>query len=277
MRQTKPGQQGRSSSIRKNKNWRKTPLGIILIVMCVTAFLSGRALAESNDSQYITVKTNQTAITTGQTSSGPIQSAKTPKTENTDAWNLVLVNKTHPIKENNPIQLVQLKNGQAIDERAYPELQAMMDDARAAGLSPYICSSYRTNEKQTTLYNNQVNQYRKRGYSEADAAAEAGKWVAIPGTSEHQIGLAVDIVAKSYQVLDKKQESTAEQRWLMENCHKYGFILRYPSEKSEITGIGYEPWHYRYVGKDAAAAIMKEGKCLEEYLDGLSSSIAGAI
>jgi D-alanyl-D-alanine carboxypeptidase len=240
--------------------------------MCVTAFLSGRALAESIDNQRIAVKTNQTVVTSGQ-----INLAQTTETESTDGWNLILVNKTHPVKENYPVKLVQLKNGQAIDERAYPALQAMMDDARATGLSPYICSSYRTNEKQTTLYNNQVNKYRKQGYSEADAAAEAGKWVAVPGTSEHQIGLAVDIVAKSYQVLDKKQERTAEQRWLMENCHKYGFILRYPSEKSEITGIGYEPWHYRYVGKEAAAAIMKEDKCLEEYLDEISSNIAGGI
>lgn len=273
MRQRKPRKQSRVCRNRTNKNWKKTSLSILILVMCVTAFMSGRALAESKDNQRIALKTNQTTVTAERTNYGPIQSAQIPKTENTEAWNLVLVNKAHPIKENNPIQLVQLKNGQAIDERAYPELQAMMDDARAAGLSPYICSSYRTNEKQTTLYNNQVNKYRKQGYSEADAAAEAGKWVAVPGTSEHQIGLAVDIVAKSYQVLDKKQESTAEQRWLMENCYKYGFILRYPSEKSEITGIGYEPWHYRYVGKDAAEAIMKEGKCLEEYLDELSGNV----
>ena len=96
--------------------------------------------------------------------------------------------------------------------------------------------------------------------------AEAARWVARPGTSEHQTGLALDIVAASYQVLDEKQEDTAEQQWLMENSWKYGFILRYPSEKSGITGIGYEPWHYRYVGRAAAAEIHCAGVCLEEYL-----------
>ena len=96
--------------------------------------------------------------------------------------------------------------------------------------------------------------------------AEAARWVAQPGTSEHQTGLALDIVAAGYQILDEEQEDTAEQKWLMENSWKYGFILRYPSEKSDITGIGYEPWHYRYVGKAAAADIYRTGVCLEEYL-----------
>ena len=96
--------------------------------------------------------------------------------------------------------------------------------------------------------------------------AEAARWVAKPGTSEHQTGLALDIVAAGYQILDEEQEDTAEQKWLMENSWKYGFILRYPSEKSDITGIGYEPWHYRYVGKAAAADIYRTGVCLEEYL-----------
>ena len=99
---------------------------------------------------------------------------------------------------------------------------------------------------------------------------EAGKWVAVPGTSEHQTGLALDIISSSYQVLDRDQENTAEQRWLMENSYKYGFILRYPSDKSEITGINYEPWHYRYVGKEAAKEIYEKGLCLEEYLEYLS-------
>ena len=86
-----------------------------------------------------------------------------------------------------------------------------------------------------------------------------------PGTSEHETGLAVDIVDKSYQILDRKQEQTPVQQWLMDHCAAYGFILRYPTDKSALTGIGYEPWHYRYVGREAAAAIMEQGICLEEY------------
>ena len=143
----------------------------------------------------------------------------------------------------------------------------MMDDARRAGLSPLICSSYRTRAKQEELHKNQVQKFLSEGYSQSMAEQKASQWVAPPGTSEHELGLAVDIVATDHQLLDETQEHTPEQKWLMENCWKYGFILRYPTSKSSITGIGYEPWHYRYVGKDAAKQIMEQGICLEEYLN----------
>ena len=105
-----------------------------------------------------------------------------------------------------------------------------------------------------------------QGYSPSDARIEAAKAVAIPGTSEHQLGLAVDIVDLRYQVLDAGQEDTATQQWLMQNSWKYGFILRYPNDKTAVTGIIYEPWHYRYVGRENAKAIYESGLCLEEYL-----------
>ena len=183
-----------------------------------------------------------------------------------DAWQLTLVNAKNPIEGDPQIELTELRNGQAIDSRVYPALQRMMDDARAAGLRPLICSSYRTNEKQTELFQNKVASYLNQGYSVEEATRLAAGWVAAPGTSEHQLGLAVDIVAESYQLLDEQQEQTAEQQWLIENCAAYGFILRYPTDKSDVTGVGYEPWHYRYVGETAANEIMSQGVCLEEYL-----------
>lgn len=182
-------------------------------------------------------------------------------------WQLTLVNPWHTLDENYSISVVELTNGQSVDERCYPELQAMLDDCRAEGLSPYICSSYRTWEKQNRLFEENVRVLMTQGYSEAEARTETAKNIAIPGTSEHQLGLAVDIVDKNYQLLDESQEDTAVQGWLMENSWRYGFILRYPVDKSEITGIVYEPWHYRYVGKEAAETIYKEGLCLEEYLE----------
>ena len=144
----------------------------------------------------------------------------------------------------------------------------MMDACRADGLSPVICSAYRTREKQERLYQAEVERWQDRGYSQDNAKAEAGKAVAIPGTSEHQLGLAVDIVDINNQHLDETQESTEVQKWLMEHSWEYGFILRYPNEKSEITGIIYEPWHYRYVGREDAEQIHTLGVCLEEYLEG---------
>ena len=168
--------------------------------------------------------------------------------------------------EDYEVTLKTLPDGNKVDERAYEDLTAMLEACRKAGLQPKICSSYRTQSKQTYLYNNKIARLRNAGYSRKAAEAEAGRWVARPGTSEHQLGLALDIVSQSYQALTKKQEKTAEQKWLMEHCWEYGFILRYPNDKSEITGIGYEPWHYRYVGREVALDIRDSGLCMEEYL-----------
>lgn len=186
--------------------------------------------------------------------------------EQSDGWSLILVNAQNPIPKSWSVSLKKLDNGQSIDERCYPDLQNMLDDCRACGLSPLICSSYRTWEKQESLFRNQVDKFKCLGYSQAEAEREAAKYNAVPGKSEHQLGLAVDIVDRSNQNLDESQENTEVQKWLMKNSWKYGFILRYPEGKSDITGIIYEPWHYRYVGKKAAKEIYKWQICLEEYL-----------
>lgn len=191
----------------------------------------------------------------------------TPASGPEDSWMLTLVNPWNPLPEDYACTLTSLSNGHSVDERCYPDLQAMLDACREAGLSPVICSSYRTREKQEKLFQNKVERLIAQGYSRENAKTEAAKTVALPGTSEHQLGLAVDIVDRSNQNLDRTQETTAVQQWLMAHSWEYGFILRYPDEKSETTGIIYEPWHYRYVGKEAAEEIYRQGVCLEEYLD----------
>ncbi len=120
--------------------------------------------------------------------------------------------------------------------------------------------------KQKKLFRQQTQEYLNQGYSTREAQELAAESVAIPGTSEHQLGLAVDIVDYNHPQLDQTQEDTQVQKWLMENSWRYGFILRYPPEKSDITGIIYEPWHYRYVGKAAAKEIYQQNITLEEYL-----------
>ena len=182
-------------------------------------------------------------------------------------WALVLVNFDHPLPDGFAAPgLTRLRNGQAVDSRAYPSLQAMMDGARAVGLQPLICSSFRSGDTQERLYEDEVRNWLARGYIQEEAEEQAAMWVARPGTSEHQLGLAVDIVDLSYQVLDEGQENTPVQQWLMAHCAEYGFILRYPTGKSALTGVSYEPWHYRSVGVEAAGEIMENGLCLEEYL-----------
>ena len=179
---------------------------------------------------------------------------------------LTLVNFENTIPKDWKVDLVQLNNGQSVDRRIYDDLIAMLQAAKSEGLNPLICSSYRTNEKQEQLYQNKVSEYLSQGYSKVEASDKAAFCVARPGTSEHQLGLAVDIVSTKNQRLDRSQENTVEQQWLIQNSWKYGFVLRYPTNKNSITGVGYEPWHYRYVGKEHAKKINELGVCLEEYV-----------
>ncbi len=192
------------------------------------------------------------------TSSGP--------QKDKNAWNLCLVNESHPLSGDLSIQRKALTNGLEVDARIYDALNQMLRDGSAQGLRFVVCSAYRSHQKQTNLFTQQLQACKRPGVTEAAAYAQAKKSVAPPGTSEHQSGLAVDIVAQAYQMLDEGQAETPEFKWLQANCYKYGFVLRYPPEKSSITGIIYEPWHFRYVGKDHAQQIMQQGLTLEEYL-----------
>lgn len=189
-----------------------------------------------------------------------------------EEWNLLLVNRWNPMPEDYQVTLKKLRNGLQVDERIYEDLNAMLTDCGKAGLQPIVCSAYRSEATQARLHKNKISRLQAAGYEKEAAEREAIRWVAAPGTSEHHTGMAVDIVAASYQRLDQKQEKTAEQKWLMEHCWEYGFILRYPNDKSEVTGIGYEPWHYRYVGREAALAMRDSGLCLEEYIRTLNAA-----
>lgn len=181
-------------------------------------------------------------------------------------WKYVLVNPWHKIEQDADIETAVVENNYEMDARVADAAKKMLADCRAAGYSPRICSAFRTYSKQVELFNNDVRKYERQGMSEADAQAKTAESVAIPGTSEHQLGLAMDVVWTGYQQLDDNQANNETQQWLMENCYKYGFILRYPKDKSDITGIVYEPWHYRYVGEKAAKEMYDENLCLEEWL-----------
>lgn len=175
---------------------------------------------------------------------------------------LVLVNRTHIISGEYSGELVELDCGKSVDSRIYPDLQAMFDEMRNEGIYPTVNEGFRTKEDQEQMMTDQINAYLDEGYSRKKAEKLAEKIVAPVGSSEHELGIAVDIIA------DKaKSDNETVYNWLAENAYKYGFILRYPPNKTEITGIDYEPWHYRYVGKKAAAEIYEQGMCLEEYLE----------
>ena len=245
---------------------RRTPPLPLLLALALLVFAAG-LLAGWTGASALALRDQGPSFTPGPAPAQsapplptptPIPSPDRPSTAERD-WALVLVNGDHPLPERFTV----------------PGLtQAMMDGCRAAGLSPLICSSYRTQETQARLFEQEVERWLGKGYMREEAEAQAARWVARPGASEHQTGLAVDIVDAGYQVLDQGQQNTAVQRWLMEHCAEYGFILRYPTDKSALTGVGYEPWHYRYVGEAAAREIMDGGLCLEEYF---SSRRAGNV
>ena len=155
------------------------------------------------------------------------------------------------------------------DVRAVEALEQMLADARSAGYNMYLVSAYRSHEYQINLFNRKVNEYKAAGYDDATAYSQASQWVAIPGTSEHCIGLAADIVSSTWynynSDLTHDFEDTEHFDWLYSHCAEYGFILRYPKGKESVTGITYEPWHYRYVGVDAAKYIMENNITLEEF------------
>lgn len=181
-------------------------------------------------------------------------------------WNMTLVNAENPMQEGYVPELAEVENGYSVDARIAEDLNAMLAAARADGCQPQICSAYRSVEKQVQVFNDTVNSWINQGSSFWDAYQRTTQEVALPGTSEHGIGLAVDIVSNQYAELDAKQAETKEAQWLQEHCYDYGFILRYPPEKQSLTGIIYEPWHYRYVGREMAQKIKESGLTLEEYL-----------
>ena len=181
-----------------------------------------------------------------------------------NGWNLILVNRNSYIPDDYKVELTELSNGEKVDSRIYPELQEMFNDARAQGYGLFVREGYRTQEEQQQLLDEKIEAYENEGKSKSEAKKLAAQWVAIPGTSEHQLGIAVDINADT-----TKSSSDDVYSWLAENAHKYGFIKRYPSDKTDITGVINEPWHYRYVGKEAALEIYSQGMCLEEYIDTL--------
>ena len=179
-----------------------------------------------------------------------------------EEWNLIVVNAWNELPEDYSVELTELSNGQKVDSRIYPYLQEMFDAARAEGVYPVVREGYRTEEEQQEILDDKIQTYINQGYSQSRAERTAKEWVALPGTSEHQLGIAVDINA------DKSKCSNEEvYAWLAENAYKYGFILRYPMGKQEITGTSYEPWHYRYVGVEAAKEIYERQICLEEYFE----------
>jgi D-alanyl-D-alanine carboxypeptidase len=184
-------------------------------------------------------------------------------------WRLILINKQHPIPDDYSFTLATIKGSSQCDERILKDLLNMLKAAKEDGINLVVRSPYRTEDRQEVLFNQKIKNYMRRGMSYIEAFKVSSQTVTVPGSSEHEVGLALDITCDSYPSLDAGFGDTEAGKWIAANGGDYGFILRYPLGKEYITGIEYEPWHFRYVGSDAAHVITDEGITLEEFWERL--------
>ena len=208
--------------------------------------------------------TNSMLNSTIKKLSAPIKNAISGSNNTINEWNLILVNNENPIPNNYKAELVKFEldvgKNNLIDKRINSGLSSLFLGAEKAGIKLKINSSYRSHENQKKVFNSKVTEFVNNGDSAKVAKAKAKDIVALPGTSEHETGLAVDLGFTGSSSWDNTYS------WLADNAYKYGFILRYPEDKTDITGVKYEPWHFRYVGKEAAEKITRDDITLEEYV-----------
>ena len=184
-------------------------------------------------------------------------------------WKLLLINKQHTIPEDYEFTLGTIKGSMRCDERIIEPLTQMFAAAKEDGVNLVVRSPYRDMARQEYLFERKVKNFQTTGMSYMDAYKKASITVTVPGASEHQVGLAVDITSDTYPMLEVGFAETEGGKWLAEHSWEYGFILRYPLGKEEVTGIQFEPWHFRYVGVDAAKAITSQNITLEEFVENL--------
>lgn len=240
----------------------------VILILAVSLIIVG---TNYNDLKKETDQSQDSSVTSGFTASEYTDEQLAFIAE-ADQWYLKLVNYENSISKEF-IDSIETKtimkayrgtkdSAKYLDSRVVEHYEAMCKAATADGYNLWAASAFRTYEYQENNYNKKVNSLmNSEGLSEDDAKAKAATIVAIPGTSEHNLGLAVDIIS-----VEESFENTEEFRWLQENAAQYGFVMRYPKDKQDITKVIYEPWHYRYVGVEHAKRMNELGLCLEEYI-----------
>ncbi|WP_411678119.1 D-alanyl-D-alanine carboxypeptidase family protein [Caproicibacter sp.] len=239
----------------------------VFFAACVITFLEVYSYRDSREEAA-----NAGAASSGVSSAASAASTASPSVSSGTASspaagaatadeNLILVNYSHKLPDNYDPDLITVY-GVQINRRAAAAYEKMDAAAAADGISLWISSAYRSSERQSELFQEEIEGYSKSYSSPSEAEAYAEKSVARPGYSEHSTGLALDLNG----VRDDFDTTPAFQ-WLDEHAQDYGFILRYRKDKQEITKIKYEPWHYRYVGVENARMMKEKDLCLEEYLD----------
>ena len=250
----------------------------LLIIIAVVVIVARKVIisdGQATNSETSEISNNdnseQSQNTTNSTNEiGTENSSNTVTASNNlsllDDWQIRLVNRDNPLPDDFTVELENLDASRKFDKRAIEPLKQMICDMRDQGIKNiWAQSTYRSIEYQKGLYEKSINKYLKQGKSQEEAQKLTDEYINRPGTSEHHLGLAVD-----FNNVDEGFENTKAYKWLLENASDYGFILRYPKEKENITGIEYEPWHWRYVGPEHAKKMKEQNLCLEEYVLGSS-------
>lgn len=270
-------EQLRRKRLRERKRRRRRRNRRILLVLLVILLLGAawgitRAIEHWTATAPSSSQSQSAPAPTAPPASQSTPSSSQPQSESTDVPAsadplLILANKDNPLPADYAPDLAYLEGGSyQMQSEAAAAFDRMKNAANATGLHLMACSTYRSVERQTELFNAEIQKWIEQGMDEAAAREQAATVVMVPGCSEHNTGLAVDVGSITNQRVEEDFENEPEFAWLQEHAAEYGFILRYPADKVEVTGVTYEPWHYRYVGVENAQKIKESGLCLEEYL-----------
>lgn len=262
---------------KKKKNVKYVKRRLALLIICILLIIAIFKLLDTNtepvqmnETSTSNLNSNENIINTENTlqvSSSALSSTKT--SAQTEDWRIRLANSDNILPEDFKIELANIDETRQFDKRAIEDLNNMMNAMRKSGITNiWVQSAYRSIEKQKELYNNSINKYIKAGKTREKAEELTLKLINKPGASDHNLGLAVD-----FNNVDNNFKKTKGYNWLMKNAEDYGFILRYPEDKVEITGIDYESWHWRYVGQEHAKKMNELNMCLEEYVEYLSKQV----
>lgn len=257
---------------RRRRRRNRRILLVLLVILLLGAAWGITRVIEHWTSAPSSSQSQSAPAPTAPPASQSAPSSSQPQSESTDVPAsadplLILANKDNPLPSDYAPDLAYLEGGSyQMQSEAAAAFDRMKNAANATGLHLMACSTYRSVERQTELFNAEIQKWMGQGMDEAAAREQAATVVMVPGCSEHNTGLAVDVGSITNQRVEEDFENEPEFAWLQEHAAEYGFILRYPADKVEVTGVTYEPWHYRYVGVENAQKIKESGLCLEEYL-----------
>lgn len=255
---------------------------LVVLILCVVVSVAGILIVDGNDGEETPNKPVTNETQPEEPEETPEEQPEEPEEEpeeekpavDLSSWELLLVNNHNPLPDDFEVETEVVQGSFKMDARIAETVKQMIADAKEEGVDLMICSAYRSIDRQKQLFAAEVDVQMAAGKTKEEAEKITATMIAVPGTSEHHTGLSADIVTPTHQTLDEAFAETAAGKWLVENAPEYGFILRYPKDKQDITEIIYESWHFRYVGVEHAKAITEQGLCLEEYIEQLKGEQA---